>query len=65
MTAGIITYAPYPVNAALGRRVPRIRALPIFSYGPSRDLSLLDSLFAREWGVGVPPDMFKVFHNLF
>src|SRR5262245_10742824 len=47
MAAGIITYAPYPVNAALGRRAPGMRAFPVVSCGPSRDLSLLDSLLAR------------------
>jgi hypothetical protein len=64
MAAGIITYAPYPVNAALGRRAPGMRAFPVVSCSPSRDLSLLDSLVARERGVGVPPDMLKLFHNL-
>src|SRR5262249_20295763 len=48
MTGGIITYAPYPVNAALNRRAPCLRYL-----------------LARERGVGVPPDMLKLFHNLF
>src|SRR5262245_32185566 len=64
IAAGIITYAPYPVNAALGRRAPRMRARPVFSCGPGRDLSPLDSLVTRERGVGVPPEVFKVFHNL-
>jgi hypothetical protein len=42
-----------------------MRAFSVFSCGLSQDLSVLDSLLVRERGVGVPPDMFKVFHNLF
>jgi hypothetical protein len=64
MVAGIITYVHSPVKVALGCCAPRLKALPVCSRGPSKDLMLLDSLLARERGVGVPPEMFKVFHNL-
>src|ERR671931_529953 len=56
--AGIITDVYSPVNAALGRHAPRLRAFPICSRGPPRARMPLDSLLAGERGVRIPPEMF-------